>query len=314
MKSSYASIVKFVIRFLYLQLFLSLISLPILIYWGIPFSLQTFLGNLIFSPILTLFLLLSSIIFFCQLLYLPCGFFIVMLNWLTTVWLWFMRRCAGSFFIGFATPGPVILVLLVVSVMAVIHARSIKKPWQSIGALLIIACLFYGISHWLSADSDQKIITASYGQVVIAKKGKEVVLIDQGCIGRLLALDSFFEYTLLPELIKMTGAAHIDHCIIGSNSPRVMTSLTTQMRHVHIAHLYLPCWRGTVPAPHYWGYKKLRKEAQDRECSLLMVGEDPVIINRYYTIMPTGYGKKNGYEVAQFEVDGFTGDNLASKL
>ena len=68
-----------IIQFLQVQLFLSLASLPILVAWGIPFSLATVAGNFLFSPFLTLFLLLSSLIFFTELIFIPNAWLIFFL-------------------------------------------------------------------------------------------------------------------------------------------------------------------------------------------------------------------------------------------
>lgn len=74
-------------KFLYLQLFISLIAFPLLLCWGLPISLLSPVGNLIFGPFLTVFLFLSSMLFFTELLYLPNGWIASVLDTFTQSWL-----------------------------------------------------------------------------------------------------------------------------------------------------------------------------------------------------------------------------------
>ena len=88
---------KLLVRSIQLQLYLTLISGPILVYWGLPVSVASPLGNILFHPLLTAFLFLSSLIFFCQILHIPHGIFVYALqktshsfhyllgSWLTTM-------------------------------------------------------------------------------------------------------------------------------------------------------------------------------------------------------------------------------------
>src|SRR5579862_7575785 len=87
-----------------MQLFLSLVSLPILASWGLPISLMSPIGNVIFSPLLTLFLLLSSIIFFCELFCIPNEFFVWLLELVSQVWRWGLSCTYGSALIACKKP------------------------------------------------------------------------------------------------------------------------------------------------------------------------------------------------------------------
>src|SRR5437763_195216 len=101
--SSLAKKVKFfIIRFVQLQLFITLFSLPLLISWGIPLSLLSPLGNLIFGPVLTIFLFLSSLIFFSELIGIPNGLLIALLEKITTWWLCIMHANTQSWLVGFS--------------------------------------------------------------------------------------------------------------------------------------------------------------------------------------------------------------------
>jgi len=61
------SIKKFLINFLHSQLIVTLVALPILVAWGLPSSVMTFIGNLVFAPVLTIIIILASLLFFTQL-------------------------------------------------------------------------------------------------------------------------------------------------------------------------------------------------------------------------------------------------------
>src|SRR5260370_32295969 len=74
-----------------LQLFISFISLPFLIGWGLPISLLTPVSTLIFGPFLTCFLLISSLIFFLKLFYVPNAALVSCLELITSVWLAFLN-------------------------------------------------------------------------------------------------------------------------------------------------------------------------------------------------------------------------------
>jgi hypothetical protein len=49
----------YLVTFTQTQLVITLISLPILVAWGLGYSVMSLVGNLLFSPVLTLFLILS---------------------------------------------------------------------------------------------------------------------------------------------------------------------------------------------------------------------------------------------------------------
>lgn len=77
---------KYFLGFIKIQLFITLVSFPILAAWGLPISLMTLVGNFTFSPLLTIFLLLSSLIFLTELLFLPNTFLISSLSFVVFLW------------------------------------------------------------------------------------------------------------------------------------------------------------------------------------------------------------------------------------
>src|SRR5258708_38016064 len=95
---------KSFLKSIQLQLFISFISLPFLIGWGLPISLLTPISTLIFGPFLTCFLLISSLIFFLELFYVPNSIFIWLLENITHIWLMCLNLEQRTWLIGFTKP------------------------------------------------------------------------------------------------------------------------------------------------------------------------------------------------------------------
>src|SRR5688572_27273147 len=108
-----------------LQLFISFISLPFLIGWGLRISLLTPVRTLIFGPFLTCFLLISSLIFFLELFYLPNTLCIWCLEQVTSIWLTCLNVEQRSWLIGFTKPPILILCLLPLIALAIVHSKKI---------------------------------------------------------------------------------------------------------------------------------------------------------------------------------------------
>src|SRR3972149_9378673 len=102
-----------------LQLFISFISLPFLIGWGLPISLLTPVSTLIFGPFLTCFLLISSLIFFLELFYLPNGALIWCLEKVTSAWLACLSLEQRAWLIGFSKPPLIVLLLIPLIALAI---------------------------------------------------------------------------------------------------------------------------------------------------------------------------------------------------
>src|SRR5579863_6125151 len=109
-----------------LQLFISTISLPFLIGWGLPISALTPFSTLIFSPFLTVFLLVSSLIFFLELLYLPHYPFIWCLETITNIWLFFLNYEQRVWLIAFKKPSLIFLAAIPLLALLVIHNKKCK--------------------------------------------------------------------------------------------------------------------------------------------------------------------------------------------
>src|SRR5438552_892464 len=106
------SFINSFINFCYLQFFLMLISLPILISWGLPISLTTIFGNFFFTPFLTLFLLLSSLLLFFEIAHIPNYFIAYLLDFITRVWYFLLTFDKKYWLIGFAKPSLIVLFII----------------------------------------------------------------------------------------------------------------------------------------------------------------------------------------------------------
>jgi len=104
---------RWFLRFIQVQLFITTISLPILLSWGLPISLLSPLGNLIFFPVLVLFLLLSSLVFFFEIIHIPNEWLIYCLEKVTLAWFSILSIGNGATaLIGFSKPPKLFLIAL----------------------------------------------------------------------------------------------------------------------------------------------------------------------------------------------------------
>lgn len=122
---------KFLVRSFQLQLYLTLISGPILVYWGLPISLASPIGNIVFHPLLTLFLFLSSLIFFCQILHIPHGICIYGLQKTSHLFHYLLGLGSQQWLMGFIKP-PLWILCCPWGQLHVFCCKKTRTPYRSI--------------------------------------------------------------------------------------------------------------------------------------------------------------------------------------
>lgn len=245
-----------------LQLFISFISLPFLIAWGLPISLLTPISTLIFGPFLTCFLLISSIIFFLELLYIPNTFFIWCLEQVTTIWLACLNLEQRAWLVGFTKPPLFILLLLPLLALAIVHSKkltSIPKRILFLSLLIITACATLKFFPYPSHHNTATTIPCNNGTITFILHNKELTIIDPAFIAARPSYESFISYTLMPAIIEQTGYMHIDHLIICKFNKRILDALQFLATKITIKNLYVPAWKGKIPLFAWRSYVHLKK-------------------------------------------------------
>lgn len=271
-----ARILKFknnLIKFIHLQLFITLISIPVLLCWGMPISLLTFAGNFLLSPILTAFLLFSSLIFFCQMLHIPNGIFIFCLEHITHWWLKFMKLANAQFLLGLSQPSIILLLAIPIAAALILHHKKINTAYKGIACYGIFMIMILGYLHWygkpvISIDT----LDCNKGKITIVNAHNQIVIIDPGVIGRRLSAPSWCEYTLMPFLVKKYGSTTIDHLVLLQPNKIIFDAILSLQEKIIIKNLYIPVWEG--PLPKYWwsSFFKLKDACTDKQCKLIRLG------------------------------------------
>jgi len=252
------AIIPRIITFIHLQVFLTLISMPILIAWGLPLSMLSPLGNLIFGVPLALFLFISSLIFFCEILCIPNGFFIRILDHIATWWTWIMSGNYKGTLVGFSRPHLIILMAIPASAFIIMQLRytHLKNYTACIlSIVLIVSCISLKIKDRYACTSME--ITCHKGSVTILKSAKEITVVDPGYIGSTASGSTWVTYTLIPEIIKHSGTLTIDHLIILQLGNATLEALTPLCDKMTVKKLYLPRWTGKLNNKGWHNYKKL---------------------------------------------------------
>jgi len=220
---------NYCISFFELQFVISLMSLPILISWGIPISIMSPLANFIFTPLLILFLWCSCLTTVCILTHIPSSFFESILQKITTLWLYLLSFSKPEWLLGFPTKMLTISIIICIFIF-LLYTYLKPKALHSMIILCTIWCMLIAIRPYYTQISGvQKI-----GELPlwITRIHNKTYLIDHGALCNRKNLFNNLDYTVLPELIRQTGHPTIDTLILckpSSKIVKVAQQCTTQL-------------------------------------------------------------------------------------
>lgn len=208
----FQKIYNWFLSFLELQLFITLCSLPILAWWGIPISAMTLVGNLIFSPILALFIFMSAIIFITEVVNIPNGIFIYMLETITALWLKILGFSDKSWLIGLKTDYLVYTCITIALCIWVVKS-SLKREYKvALMALLTITTTTF--LHCLPLTQDfVHTIYSGRSKTEIICQNQELFIHDKGNLSK-PSNRSFSKHKLMPFIIQKTGSKAIKKLVL----------------------------------------------------------------------------------------------------
>ncbi len=268
-----------IIRTAQLQLFLSLIALPILIAWGLPFSLLSAVSTVLFGPLLSIFLLLSSLIFFLEILHVPNTLLIFLLEKVTDVWLWLLSWEQKFWLIGFKKPPIIFLCSIVFATLFIIQCKYISRTAH---ATLLLLLLLIGTCIGLKCLQKPHTVVQvnrETGNVTVIAHNNQTIVIDPGVIGRNRSAQSWTSYTLIPEIVKKTGSVTIDHLIVLQLNIFTFQAIEALCKKMTVKNLYLPWWTGHLPYYVWRHFAQLRETTKNAHTNMVHISNKPITIN-----------------------------------
>ncbi|MBP6870093.1 hypothetical protein KBC04_04375 [Candidatus Babeliales bacterium] len=204
--------------FLELQLLISLVICPMLIAWGLPISMMSIVGNLIFAQFLTVFIFLSALLFSSDILGIPNYFIAQALEWVTQIWHYLLSFGTADWLVGFP------LWIFPISLIFAATGCFIYKIKMSQNYRILtlgILCLAIPTIHTIF-QAQSALITVQQGlqKMHLIKARGKVYAFDCGALGARPSSLSWIEYTLIPTVIKAIGATHIDALILCKSNSR----------------------------------------------------------------------------------------------
>lgn len=319
MNLSFSSALRWIAHAVELQLFLTACSLPLLIFWGLPLSLATVIGNSVFTPILACFLLISSLLFITQLCGVPNYILIWLLDKLTAVWLWLLGLGSEQWLMYYAKPAwPFLFVAPLGALIMLYHKNRLRKSLR-IGLLVSLLCITQMICN--AFKPNQSIFTIPCGSHhlrAIHERNTTLVIDQNGALGRIKSIDSWIQFTLTPTIIKKTGKPTIDHLVLTAPGQRIFqaTHNLVERKIVKVAHV--PVWEGSLKKNAWRAFFKLKELAQKGDCTFLRIGakDHKIMFNdtMYVTIKTTPEKLyKNGIMLPSLQA-WYTVDNKEQRL
>lgn len=313
MKFTYSSISRiwsYITNFLQLQLFLTLFSWPILLLWGLPISIASPLGNLIFSPFIMLFLLISCLIFFTEIFYIPNGLLIVALDYISYCWIWLASWAQRSWLINCAQPPLVIAFAITLSALAVIHYKKLVHSNRRILLFFIILGLTFFYLKQIAIPKEQiSNITCFEKEITLISANKKHVFIDPGYLGRRISAPSWVSYNLVPTLVK-SGISQLDHVIILKPSAMTFRALNALCHKIDINNLYIVSWTGELNCSGWQAWEELLASVNKYKINLIKIDKDDLNIRlsdqEYLKIIPQNKEiKKNKLKYPAILISGY---------
>ena len=223
------------LRFIYAQLVVTLISIPFLIAWGLPLSYVSPISNLIFTPVISLFIILSTLIFICELISIPSTLFTIALTYTADLWNFILNYGSNSWLFGLVCHSQLILWLCVggtIVLLLLTHHHPLNRKILLFTAYLSI-CIFY-FHHMTPVYNGSTILQHNKSSLTITRTDGITNLIDSGLLTRRTNQHSWAVFTLRPALLQFTGSLSIDTITCPKINKSTLITLATLLDYFHI--------------------------------------------------------------------------------
>jgi hypothetical protein len=244
------------IDFFILNLFITLVSLPILVAWGLPLSWLSPIGNLIFSPFLSLFLLTSTLSFFCELLGISHGVLDRLLEYIAYAWQYILNLAPHNSSIGCTQTAFYLLLIISIATFVLLMLPPLRSAQKRLTALTV---LFFCSLILLKAAQPAHLhdtLPCISKKVEIVRTGNQTALIDHGAFSERANPASWVQYHFIPDLIKATGSLSIEHLILPRPTIRVLEAAIALMQHASVTAIYYPTIEGELTGSHRGVFRK----------------------------------------------------------
>lgn len=226
--------------FLVTQWCLTLISWPIMLWWGLPVASLSPIGNFVFGPFLTLFLVLSLLITACAIIGFPLTYPALALDYVTNAWMYCMQLTPWDWYITCPRPPWWLVMGAPLGTILIMHYRPFAhSSLKRFGTLFIFSCAMWG-AFSLVPTPDQLLIPYGKKGILVTKKDGELHARDCGFIRRKSACSSWIGYTLRAELAKKFGAQVIDHYYLDRLTPTLVAYVQELCIEGLVKNLHLP--------------------------------------------------------------------------
>jgi hypothetical protein len=266
------NIQNYIINFTKSQLIVTLVSIPILVGWGLQISMMTFIGNLIFAPVLTIFLILSSLVFFTELIGIPNFFIIKSLEFVTIFWDIVLSLGKKEWLWGFCKPTTFFLFLMPIIaflILIFIKAKSSKMKFLSmLGFCLLAICWLSTVPQFLSKQPTSS--TFYDGKLTINfDTNKRITMIDNGFFNTKSSPEKTINYELKQYLVKNIGKAEIENVILLKPGYRAFKATQELCYSLDVKKITLPLFEKKLSKKASYELSKLKELLQKKRITFV---------------------------------------------
>ncbi len=257
-----------------IHLFIILLSLPIFVAWGIPISLMSFIGNTIFTPLLAVYIFLSSLLFLAALFNTKLVIIASALNLLTYWWLQILNTLSIDSYIGFTSQSFLLTCIISMATLLITHTKKINT--QQKGLLYILLFSITLSCQQVCRKTKESIIKIPCfdKHLYLLTYENNYIIIDTGALGKKSSAPSYLQYTLIPEVIKSTGLTKISTFITLQPTSFTFAALEVACQKNWVKTIYVPIWHGKAPRSWYRNWCSCKKAARESNCAIVRIKQN----------------------------------------
>ena len=270
---------NFLLAFIQTQLIVTLVAIPLLVGWGLGFSLMTFVGNLIFTPLLMLTIMLSSLLFFTQLLTIPNEWLVSLFSLTTHTWDNILQWGNKNWMIVFAHPGIIPLALIPIITFLLLKHRSINTQAKRIAGMSVLLVLTYA-GLWLY-QKQTNIYCAkefkSHGFSVFLVDQNHIKFVDHTFFNTKASVDKTVEFELKQTLVKHFGNRMIKELVLANPGQRSFAGAQQLCRHFTVKTVVIPFFTKKLTKYGWYCFFSLKRFLTEQKIELIRCKPEQIL-------------------------------------